>query len=61
MASARLHAVGTVGGPRDRVGDVLTTARRLVELLSVTHTSTHKRANDYRGRHGMSVSLNVGV
>ena len=33
--------------------------RRLVELLSVTHTSTHKRANDYRGRHGMSVSLNV--
>ena len=27
--------------------------------MSVTHTSTHKRANDYRGRHGMSVSLNV--
>ena len=29
--------------------------------MSVTHTPTHKRANDYRGRHGMSVSLNVGV
>ena len=25
MASARLHAVGAVGGPRGRVGDVLTT------------------------------------
>ena len=33
----------------------------LVELLSVTHTSTHRRANDYRCRYGMSVSLNVGV